>query len=263
MLLPQVWKDLILGLEPPRLVTLIGGGGKTSLMYYLAGLFKAGGHAAIAATTTKLAALEQPNHTFAPVQSLEQAMAIVTASRQWAGTVTLVSGPDAGNPAKLAGVPPAWLDALAAQFSDAIFIVEGDGAAGQPLKGHLAHEPVIPAATRLTVPVIGVDVLGKPLAAEWVHRPERVSELTGLPPNVAVTEEAVVKLLLHPQGYLRTCPPGSIIAPFINKAETPGDAGRAEALAKAVLAGGHPRICGVVCGSLRQEEFRMILPEHC
>jgi molybdenum cofactor cytidylyltransferase len=260
--LPQVWKDLILGLEQPRLVTLIGGGGKTSLMYYLAGLLTAGGHAVIATTTTKLASHEQPGFRFAAAQSLEQAEAQVAKALRQHEAVTLVSGQDAGNAAKMAGVPPAWLEALARQFSDTIFIVEGDGAAGRPLKGHQAHEPVIPEASRVVVAVIGVDVLDKPLSAEWVHRPERVSELTGLPLNSPVTEEAVVRLLQHPEGYLRNCPEPSLVVPFINKVETPEDEAWAETLTEAVLAVGHPKIGGIISGSVQRGIFRLTRPNQ-
>lgn len=255
--LHPVWRDLLAAVPPPPVVTLIGGGGKTSLMYYLVAGLKAAGRPGFAVATAKLFVPEGDDRRAAIVTSLAAYRQAVADWRDSALIVTLAGERVVGNQRKLAGLDPAWVDALAGE-TDAALIVEGDGSAGLPLKGHLEHDPVVPAATRLLVAVVGVDVLGRPLATPYVHRPARAAELAGVPVGATVSEEIVARLLLHPDGYLHNCPPGCLVVPFINKAE--GEAGlrAAAGLARTVLAAGNPAVAGVVIGSIDRREFRFL-----
>ena len=237
------------------MITLVGGGGKTSLMYHLLTQLKCSGHTAVAAATTKLAARPWPGSRFVVVRSLEAAVDAVGRALTASEHLTLVSGPDEADPEKMRGIPPAWIDALAAAFPDTFLVVEGDGSAGKPLKGHLAHEPVVPLSTRLLAPVIGVDALGAPLDAGHVHRPQRIVELTGARPGSPVTNEIIVDLLFHPEGYLQHCPDSCLVLPFINKVETPERRRQAEELAAMILAARRPQVCGVLLGSVQEDAF--------
>jgi probable selenium-dependent hydroxylase accessory protein YqeC len=252
--LHPVWEDLTAGLPPAGIITLVGGGGKTSLMYYLASGLKAAGTTVFAATTTKLFAPEGDGHRAVLVRSLAECRQAVAEWGGFSGTVTLAREVVAGTASKLAGLEPEWLDTVAGENPAARFVVEGDGSAGLPLKGHLAYEPVVPSATKLLIPVVGVDAIGRPLSGECVHRPARAAELAGAAEGEAITVEMIVKLLLHPEGYLHNCPPGAGVVPFVNKAEGWGKSLAAE-LAAAVLAAGHPAVDGVVVGSMRRSAF--------
>lgn len=252
--LHPVWRTLLAGPRPPRLVTVIGGGGKTGLMYYLVAGLKAAGEIAFAATTAKLFFPCGAGHHVIFARVLQECRQAVADWHRYPGIVTLARESAAGTPGKLAGLDPGWLDVLAGEYPFVRFVVEGDGAAGLPLKGHLGHDPVVPAATDLLVPVIGADAIGKPLAAGNVHRPVRAAELAGAAMGERVTVDTVVKLLLHPAGYLHNCPSGAAVVPFINKAEGRAKRPAAE-LAAAILAAAHPAVSGVVVGSLRRAEF--------
>ncbi len=255
--LHPVWRELLASLPPSGLVTLIGGGGKTSLMYYLVAGLKAAGIAAFAAATAKLFMPEGAGHRAVLVNSLAEFRRAVEELRPSPALVTVARGVADGAQRKLTGLAPEWLDTLAGEYPAVRFIVEGDGSAGLPLKGHLPHDPVVPAATRLLVPVIGADAVGRPLAADCVHRPARAAELAGTAEGKNITAVMVARILLHPQGYLHNCPPAARVVPFINKAE--GATMRpAEDLAAAVLGAGHPAVDGVVVGSIRQQEFAFI-----
>lgn len=253
--LHSVWESLLAGLEPPRLITLVGGGGKTSLMYYLVAGLKARGVPAVAATTTKIFPPQGGDHRVVLAGSLDEARRAVALVRESSRIVTLASS---GGGEKLVGLDPVWLDTLAAENADMVFVVEGDGAAGFPLKGHLAHEPVVPASTRLLIPVVGIDAIGQPLAAGHVHRPERAADLAGAAPGQPISTQTAARLLLHPDGYLHNCPPTARVVPFVNKAENEPDLTVAQRLAADVLAAGHPAVDGVVYGSVRAGTFRFV-----
>lgn len=249
----EIWRNLIRSIQPPRVVTIIGGGGKTSLMYYLLTILKHNGCAAVGTTTTKLCG--QPlRGCFINIQSVAAGHQAIKQARGIQEHVTLVYGEDDNIPGKMMGIPSEWIDQLAITYRDIVFIVEGDGSAGKSLKGHLAHEPVIPSHSSLVIPVIGIDSVGMKINSQNVHRPERIYELTGAGPDSLATIDLITKLILHPQGYLHNCPEHKLIVPFINKVESVIQHQHAEELAGQILASKHPQIGGVIVGSLRQEE---------
>ena len=74
-------------------------------------------------------------------------------------------------------------------------LVEADGAAGRPLKGHAPWEPAIPPEAGRVIQVAGMSGLGRPMA-EAVHRPEYFCRLCGLDaPEGAVRPEQVAEVL--------------------------------------------------------------------
>ncbi|MEG6615946.1 selenium cofactor biosynthesis protein YqeC [Peptococcaceae bacterium 1198_IL3148] len=242
----------------PRVITLIGGGGKTNLMYYLMAAIKSLHISAVATSTTKLANQRPPGVDVVEINSVATACQAVERAGLAQRHLTLVRGQDKSNPEKLAGIPAEWIDQLAAKFPEVAFVVEGDGSAGRSLKGHLAHEPVIPASSNLVIPVIGIDVLEANLDATAVHRPERVRELTGASLGAVIDEELIVKILFHPAGYLRNCLPGQQMIPFINKVETAIEKKQAQILANQILAQKKQRVQSVVIGSIKQNRAQMI-----
>jgi len=250
----KIWSNLILKIQPPRVVTIIGGGGKTSLMYYLLRGLKAEGYTAVGTTTTKLSRQHLNDNNFVKMTSVEAGSQAVQEAKMTQGHITLVLGEDPKDPEKMVGIPGEWIDQLAMLCRDVVFVVEGDGSAGKPLKGHLEHEPVIPSSSSLVIPVIGIDSVGVQFNRQSVHRLERIYELTGTIPDSFVTTEMITQLLFHSQGYLHNCPEYTIIVPFINKVESVIQHQQADKLARQILASKHPQIGGIIVGSLLQEE---------
>ncbi|MBP2626150.1 MAG: hypothetical protein H6Q68_861 [Firmicutes bacterium] len=250
----KIWSNLIRSIQPPRVVTIIGGGGKTSLMYYLLTMLKDMGYNAVGTTTTKLSSKQLSGNCFVQIPSVEGGYKAIEEAKDIQDHVTLVSGEDSKVPGKMVGIPGEWIDQLATIYRDVVFVVEGDGSAGKPLKGHLEHEPVIPSSSSLVIPVIGIDSMRVQLNLQSTHRPERICELTGAIFDSLVTTEIITKLLFHPQGYLRNCGEHNVIVPFINKVESVIEHQQAEELAQQILTSKHPQVGGVIVGSLIQEE---------
>ncbi|WP_459910456.1 selenium cofactor biosynthesis protein YqeC [Desulfotomaculum defluvii] len=238
-------------MSSPKVITLIGGGGKTGLMFYLVNLLKSNGVRAVATSTTKLSS----DSSFSKINSVTEGLDLLRNGVAEQGPVVLVLGMDDMNPDKMVGIPKDWVDYLAAKLPYIFFIVEGDGSAGRSLKGHLNHEPVIPASSKLVIPVIGIDVIGVPLNSYFVHRPERVTQMIDAPAEANITVDMVLKLFFHPQGYLKQCPAKSQVMPFINKVEGPIGFGQAQELAKGILSKKHNQIQNIIMGSLVRQRF--------
>jgi molybdenum cofactor cytidylyltransferase len=132
---------------------------------------------------------------------------------------------------KVEGVPPEVVDRIAAagragnRLADVI-IVEADGSRRLPLKAPAEHEPVVPASTTILVPLVGLDVLGQPLDAEHVHRPQLVSALANASIGEPVTPQVVVRVLAHAEGGAKALPAGARLTPLLNKADLDMDGGQ-------------------------------------
>ena len=204
---------------------LIGGGGKTTLMYTLAEELRRRG-TVIVTTSTHIQRPEQY-----PVLTAADDVAAALAEH---GAVCV-----AGETAEGKLRAPALSFEVLAALADFV-LVEADGSRRLPLKAHAPHEPVIPPNARRTVYVVGADGFGHPIR-QVCHRPERYAALCGAAEDNIVTP-ALEARVLHAEGY----DTGWV---FINKVETPEDWRSAEALT-ALLPG------KVIAGSLRERVYR-------
>lgn len=204
------------------ITALIGGGGKTTLLYTLAEELRGRGRVLLC-TSTHIRLPQQYPLLPGPGPALEAALA--------AHGVVCVGTP-AAEEGKLTA--PEGSFAQLAACADFV-LVEADGSRGLPLKAHAAHEPVIPPDTQQVVLLLGADGFGRRVE-EVCHRPELYARRAGCRPEDIVTPERAARVLLA-EGL------GDRI--LINKAES--DAAYAAATE---LAAGLP--WPVVAGSLQQ-----------
>lgn len=172
----RIYKEL--AISPGDIVAFMGAGGKTTLMLCL-GRELSRRCRVLITTTTKIYRPE-PGQAKPVILAETLDEAISQLSTRWETEPCVVLGHSENDEGKLLGVPAGWFPSLRAAFPDCVILVEADGAMGRWLKGHLAHEPVIPAATTLVVSLMGLAVIGKPLDSRYVHRPEVVASHTGL-----------------------------------------------------------------------------------
>lgn len=206
-----------LGLQAREIITVVGAGGKTSALICLARELAAAGRRVVVAPTTKML-LSQLRQLAEPVITSDTASlaAGVATGLKRGNLVTCGSGvTDQG---KVKGLDAAGVTALAELDIDYL-LLEGDGAAGALLKVPAGHEPVIPPVTTMVVTVAGLPVLGRPLAAPFVHRPRLAAGLLGREEGFLVTAHDVARLLVHPRGGRKGVPPAARWVVLLNQAE--------------------------------------------
>jgi molybdenum cofactor cytidylyltransferase len=233
-------------------VALVGGGGKTTAMFRLAGEMQGAGLRVVTTMTTRIFVGQM---ALAPGRLLLHGEATLLAQLAEAlaehGHV-LVGGSTIVEEDKVRGVPPEVVDRIAAHPAVDAVIVEADGSRGLPLKAPAPHEPVIPPSASIVVPVAGIDALGRPLVEGRVHRPERAAALSGLAPGDAVTAEALAAVLAHPEGGAKGLPPGARLVPFLNKVEDEAALEAAREVARLLLES--PVVDEVAIGAARQPD---------
>ena len=193
-------------LKDGGVISLVGAGGKTSLMFALAREFVEAGMTVITTTTTKIyvPSQKQSAHIVAS-ESVEDILSQVRKLVKKYPHVTTAAGYSTDK-RKLIGLSPESVDVLRESDLFQWIIVEADGAAGKTLKAPAPHEPVIPESTRTLVAVSGLNAVGKPLTDQWVFRPEVFSMLTGLKIGDPVTETAIIDVLIHKNGMMKGAP---------------------------------------------------------
>jgi len=230
-----------------EVIALSGGGGKTTLMFRLAAELAASGQRVVTTMTTRIfvSQMAQAPHTLvlhgegALLAQLPEALAEY-------GHV-LIAGSTMVEQDKVQGVPPEFLNRIAAQPAVDVVIVEADGSRRLSFKAPAQHEPVIPSSTTILVPVVGLEVVGKPLVAGQVHRPEVVAALAAAALGDPVTPEMIAAVLAHPEGGAKGLPPGARLAPFLNKVEDEATLAAARQIARLLLV--HPLVDRVLIGA--------------
>lgn len=204
-----------LELKEREIVSFVGGGGKTSLMFRLAEEIPLQ-YRVIITTTTKI--FYPPPDKFPLVQLERGGLLEKELSGYFRSRLRPVVGLRLLENNKLKGILPEQLSLLR-NFAEFI-LVEADGSRGLSLKGYLDYEPVIPGSSTVLVVVIGADILGKTLDSKYVHRPEVVSSLTGRKVGSIIDAEMVAELITHPEGVLRGSPLSARVLSFINKVDS-------------------------------------------
>ncbi len=213
--------DQILFSEPGGVLSLTGGGGKTSIMFHLARQLAAAGKRVLTTTTTKIFVPTPDQSRTVLIDPDPAAVLVQVAARQreerhlTAAARHLVDGD------KLKGFEP---EAIGVFEESGLFdwiLVEADGSARRPLKAPAEHEPVIPPNTGVLVAVAGLEVLGRPLTEELVFRSELAGQRMGLGEREPITESALARLAAHPLGLFKGAPPQATRFIFLNKADDP------------------------------------------
>jgi molybdenum cofactor cytidylyltransferase len=244
------------GLKHGDLVSIVGGGGKTSLMFALASQWPG---PAISTTTTRIfrnqIEIAPSALSIGPGADVDSLALEILDENLKLNQHCLVFGEITGD--KAHGVPLNVPLVLLERSMAEIALVESDGSRMRPCKAPADHEPAIPDGVTLVIPTIGIDAINSSVSAA-AHRPELVGRLTQLSVDDVLTTEALATLLTHPEGGLKNIPDDARIIPFINKVESTDQLLAARDIACRAL--GEERITKVILGKLH--EVRQVREVH-
>lgn len=212
-----------LGLQDGGVLAVVGGGGKTTLCLRLLSDLMREGRSVLFTTTTKIfpPGMPSPARTVvasSPMDVMHYAQDLPPKRR------CLAAGSGINEAGKWIGYPPEAINDFHHSGLWDWILVEADGAAGRPVKGHAAHEPVIPRCTTHCAVLTGLDALDRPLDSETVHRPGIFARFTGLAPGDRISSEAIAAMITHPYGPLGSCPKGAFTCAVFNKSDIPDSA---------------------------------------
>jgi probable selenium-dependent hydroxylase accessory protein YqeC len=235
-----------LGIRHKEVICLVGGGGKTTLMFALARELTANDSCVITTTTTRIME-PSPVETEMLIIKKEENVLVnrLTSEIDRHHHITVACENTFG---KLAGITSDMAVSLAKLEGVSHLIIEADGAARRPLKAPRDYEPVIPLNTTLVIVMVGIDAFGKPLEERNIFRSTIAAELLQVPMGTVVSAELMAKLITLPDGIPKGTPTGVMIVPFINKIDLDGGLEKGREVARAILADNHPQIEYVLLG---------------
>lgn len=198
-------KELPFLAEKGHIVSLVGGGGKTTLLHAMADHCARKGWRVFVTTTTHI---RQPASGYAPDDAALNAL--------WQAGQYAVIGTPAEN-GKLTLPRPQLLRRMTQ--ADAVFI-EADGAKRCPCKVPAAHEPVLLPQSDIVLAVAGLSALGKPLRKVCFRYDTIHPQFLSAAPDAPLTPPVLAQLLASMQGGRKAVGDRQFYA-VLNQADTP------------------------------------------
>ena len=215
----SILKALDIDTDRYPVLSVVGGGGKTSLIFRMMEELTAVGKKVLITTTTHMA--YEPDRPFA-----EDGDIIRIKQNLEEHGYTIAAALDREK-CKISALPEEKLKEIKA-LADVI-LIEADGAKRCPLKVPASWEPVIWKPTDLVIAVAGMDAAGEPIR-EVCHRPEKVADFLGKEAEEKLTEEDIVRIAVSTEA-LRKCVDGREYRVLLNKSDIPGKSQAAERIA--------------------------------
>jgi hypothetical protein len=168
-----------LAIAPGERISLVGGGGKTTLMQQLVVDATARGWTCVAGTTTKVYAAQAEGFpVFLAAHRVDD---------------------------KLVGLEPDAVNRYCDEHRPHLCVIEADGSRSRRVKAPSATEPPIPSGSTLVIAVIGADALDR-VIEDVAHRPMLVAAVCGCSPYGRLTPERAAELLTSERGGRKNVP---------------------------------------------------------
>lgn len=199
----------ILAADDGQCVAVVGAGGKKTTLYRLGSALDR----AVVTATVRIPIFDDQVSDVVVTADPVSTLAARDERRADAWPLGLV--PERERDDRYRGYDPATVDEVAAAH-DGPVLVKADGARNRLLKAPDEREPQLPSRADTVLPLASARVVGKPLSDEWVHRPERVSGITGVALGEELTPEAVGRVLASPDGGLKAVPDDARVVAVVN-----------------------------------------------
>ena len=214
----------------PVVVSLVGGGGKTTLLYALGRCLSEAGAKVLLTTSTMLFYPEDDQE-----KRLEKILIGLDPFKKYVHSAH-PSGESEGKrkpvlmgdyiteagEKKIKGFEKDEMEKLEAEGLFKSFdyiIIEADGAKKCPIKAPGVNEPVVISTTDIVVGLIGMDCLGLKLNKDKVHRLEELCSILKKNEGNAIEEEDIKTLVLSDVGLFKNTPSHGKTVFILNKAE--------------------------------------------
>ena len=174
-------------------VSIVGSGGKTTLMNYLAKEFNK--RKVLVSTTTKIRIPSQGFYDFIAFNK-EEADIIKNINNKG---IYVLGSKIKDN--KLESFDLEYMKSITDNF-DIVFL-EADGSKEKYIKGWNETEPVILDNTTITIGIINLEILGKLVNENNVHRVEQFMDLTGAKFNDVIKKEHLIAVIKGEKGLFK------------------------------------------------------------
>lgn len=219
-----------LDLKKQNIISLVGGGGKTTTMCRLQKEYENAHIPSIVTTTTHIQSLEEEWFLGEPsIKGLKERLE--TFGKAWCGEVT--------KKGKLQSFPESFLKEMVSLGYPTI--IEADGARRCPCKAPGSQEPVLVPETTVVLALYGMDALGKQIK-EICFRPELVARILEKTEEDILTPHDLAVLAASEHGGRKSVTEQMDYQVLLNKADGQKEQDAARQIAKELMHLGVERV---------------------
>lgn len=191
------------------IISIVGSGGKTTLMYLLANELKAENRVLIS-TTTKIFVPTKEEVDFLAIGEEEYSSIKINKKNG-----IYAYGKSVNKDNKLIGIEKEKIKTLTSDFR--YILIEADGSNRKPIKGWNNTEPVICEETNLTIGVMSLEVLGLEINDDNVHRRFEFNNITNSSLGENIKVKHLIEVIFNKSGLFKYSKGKRIL--FLNKEE--------------------------------------------
>lgn len=204
----------LLKLRKSDIISIVGAGGKTTLMFSLAEELR-GENKVLVTTTTKIYVPKEQQYNY--IANSEDKFHYYNHMNN-NGIYVYGKGINY-HENKLIGLDCELLQKQLPYFD--YILIEADGSKKKSIKGWKDNEPVISDKTNKTIGVFSIENIGKEVNENNIHRLERFMNITASSKGDIINIDHIIKLIFHPKGLFKDAVGEKIL--FINKVENKND----------------------------------------
>lgn len=179
-----------------QIITVIGSGGKTTLIENMAKELLEEGKTVLIATSTKIYLPVKGNEVIVLNDDILKNIKLIEPG-------ILYGGKRISKDNKIIGFEMETISQIFKNENIDFVLVEGDGSKKMPVKGYSDSEPVVPDDTEVLISVLGMNSLNTPVNSENVHRVEEFKKITGLNYGDRIGCDELYKLFESDYGYFK------------------------------------------------------------
>lgn len=238
----------ILNFKKGLVLSIVGAGGKTSLMFTLAEELRTS-NKVLVTTTTKIYSPERSAYDFICIG--EENCSIYDDYNENGIYVygNFIDGTD-----KLSALNKDFLDKKFKHFDYSI--IEADGSKRKPIKGWREDEPVICKNTTKTIGILDITCIGKIVNDVNVHRVDHFINISSGKLGEEISIPMIGSLIAHPLGLFKDSVGEKIL--FINKVENQHTTLLAHELIKHLHSNSNSFIDKIIIGSLKEKRYSLV-----
>lgn len=234
------------------IITIVGAGGKTSLMFSASSLLRKN-YKVLVTTTTNIYVPDAntlKDHGFCLIHNKEYLEDIINSEKNGVYIVGSEIINNSKKP-KLKGLSFEQLDKIAPFFD--IVIIEGDGSKEKPLKGWRDDEPVVYNKTTKIIGVVDIKSLGLNINDDNIHRLDKFLNIINDNSSLTVNLNHLKDIILNKKGLFKVSKGKRIL--FINKVESINDKKNATLLINKLKKENESYMEKIIYGSIMKNEF--------
>lgn len=236
------------------IITIVGAGGKTSLMFSASSLLRKNYKVLVTTTTNIYVPSEKFYDKIIMLSEIkdENYKKLIEKSNNGVYVIgNKISNNTVANKLKIKGLSFEVLDKIIPYFD--IVIIESDGSKEKPLKGWKDSEPVVYDKTTKTIGVVDIKTIGLNINEDNIHRLDEFLKIINDEESQKVKIKHLKNLILNKSGLFKLSEGEKIL--FINKVEGIRDKRNAVLLTNKIKDENSSYINKFVYGSILQNEF--------